>query len=113
MQYASFLLRNQCNCVSLFSIFSWVENSKQNSVVIDILLHESNSTLVKFLDYSMLTDFSMYYIHHYSSYFPLSLCLNSQVLDCQIADGMTLQVHTVNLLLETHGGARRQGGASW
>lgn len=31
----------------------------------------------------------------------------------KIADGMTLQVHTVNLLLETHGGARRRGGASW
>lgn len=30
----------------------------------------------------------------------------------KIADGMTLQVHTVNLLLETHGGARRRGGAS-
>ncbi|CAN4102772.1 unnamed protein product [Withania somnifera] len=31
----------------------------------------------------------------------------------KIADGMTLQVHTVNLLLETHGGARHRGGASW
>ncbi|CAN4104077.1 unnamed protein product [Withania somnifera] len=31
----------------------------------------------------------------------------------KIADGMTLQVRTVNLLLETHGGARRRGGASW
>ncbi|MCD7463908.1 hypothetical protein HAX54_051685 [Datura stramonium] len=31
----------------------------------------------------------------------------------KIADGMTLQVNTVNLLLETHGGARRRGGASW
>ncbi|XP_052178315.1 uncharacterized protein LOC127792050 isoform X2 [Diospyros lotus] len=26
---------------------------------------------------------------------------------------MTLQVHTVNLLLETHGGARQKGGATW
>lgn len=26
---------------------------------------------------------------------------------------MTLEVRTVNLLLETHGGARRQGGATW
>ncbi|KAK4714844.1 hypothetical protein R3W88_020751 [Solanum pinnatisectum] len=33
----------------------------------------------------------------------------------KIADGMTLQVHTVNLLFETHGGARRVGEAraSW
>lgn len=31
----------------------------------------------------------------------------------QIADGMTLQVGVVNLLLETHGGARRRGGATW
>ncbi|KAL3850820.1 hypothetical protein ACJIZ3_012702 [Penstemon smallii] len=31
----------------------------------------------------------------------------------KIADGMTLQVRTVNLLLETHGGARRRGGATW
>ncbi|XP_027063939.2 uncharacterized protein [Coffea arabica] len=31
----------------------------------------------------------------------------------KIADGMTLEVRTVNLLLETHGGARRQGGATW
>nr|GLL22599.1 uncharacterized protein LOC109188219 isoform X1 [Ipomoea trifida] len=31
----------------------------------------------------------------------------------KIADGMTLEVHTVNLLLETHGGARRRGGATW
>ncbi|KAI3466210.1 hypothetical protein Pfo_022873 [Paulownia fortunei] len=31
----------------------------------------------------------------------------------KIADGMTLQVQTVNLLLETHGGARRRGGATW
>ncbi|XP_022753173.1 uncharacterized protein LOC111301632 isoform X2 [Durio zibethinus] len=30
-----------------------------------------------------------------------------------IADGMTLQVQTVNLLLETHGGARCKGGAAW
>ncbi|KAI3690641.1 hypothetical protein L2E82_48798 [Cichorium intybus] len=28
-------------------------------------------------------------------------------------DGMTLEVRTVNLLLETHGGARRRGGATW
>ncbi|KAF8414078.1 hypothetical protein HHK36_002077 [Tetracentron sinense] len=34
-------------------------------------------------------------------------------LPSQIADGMTLEVGTVNLLLETHGGARRQGGATW
>ncbi|KAG9159588.1 hypothetical protein Leryth_013568 [Lithospermum erythrorhizon] len=31
----------------------------------------------------------------------------------KIADGMTLQVRTVNLLLETHGGMRHKGGASW
>lgn len=31
----------------------------------------------------------------------------------QIADGMTLEVGTVNLLLETHGGARQRGGAAW
>ncbi|XP_077243494.1 amino-terminal region of chorein [Tasmannia lanceolata] len=31
----------------------------------------------------------------------------------KIADGMTLEVGTVNLLLETRGGARRQGGATW
>ena len=31
----------------------------------------------------------------------------------QIADGMTLQVQTVNLLLETRGGARCRGGAAW
>ncbi|KAI3789419.1 hypothetical protein L2E82_02214 [Cichorium intybus] len=42
----------------------------------------------------------------------------SEAVDCrhrphQIADGMTLEVQTVNLLLETHGGARRRGGATW
>ncbi|KAI3506377.1 hypothetical protein L1887_28735 [Cichorium endivia] len=31
----------------------------------------------------------------------------------QIADGMTLEVRTINLLLETHGGARCRGGATW
>ncbi|KAK3143645.1 hypothetical protein QOZ80_4AG0303060 [Eleusine coracana subsp. coracana] len=31
----------------------------------------------------------------------------------KIADGMTVQVGIVNLLLETHGGVRRQGGATW
>ncbi|XP_058072714.1 uncharacterized protein LOC131221470 [Magnolia sinica] len=31
----------------------------------------------------------------------------------KIADGMTLEVGTVNLMLETHGGARHQGGATW
>ncbi|CAN6240991.1 unnamed protein product [Urochloa humidicola] len=31
----------------------------------------------------------------------------------KIADGMTVQVGIVNLLLETHGGARRQGDATW
>lgn len=31
----------------------------------------------------------------------------------KIADGMTLEVHTVNILLETHGGARQKGGATW
>nr|XP_043620490.1 uncharacterized protein LOC122592352 [Erigeron canadensis] len=31
----------------------------------------------------------------------------------KIADGMTLEVRTVNLLLETHGGARHRGGATW
>ncbi|XP_023747885.1 uncharacterized protein LOC111896095 isoform X1 [Lactuca sativa] len=31
----------------------------------------------------------------------------------KIADGMTLEIRTVNLLLETHGGARRRGGATW
>ncbi|CAA0840368.1 Unknown protein [Striga hermonthica] len=31
----------------------------------------------------------------------------------KIADGMTLQVQTVNLLLETHGGARQRGESSW
>lgn len=30
----------------------------------------------------------------------------------QIADGMTIEIHTVNLLLETRGGGR-QGGAAW
>ncbi|CAK9321873.1 unnamed protein product [Citrullus colocynthis] len=31
----------------------------------------------------------------------------------KIADGMTVEVRTVNLLLETGGGSRRQGGATW
>ncbi|KAF2285833.1 hypothetical protein GH714_008303 [Hevea brasiliensis] len=31
----------------------------------------------------------------------------------KIADGMTIQVSTVNLLLETRGGVRRKGGAAW
>lgn len=31
----------------------------------------------------------------------------------KIADGMTLEVTTVNLLLETRGGGKRQGGAAW
>ncbi|OAY74949.1 UHRF1-binding protein 1 [Ananas comosus] len=31
----------------------------------------------------------------------------------KIADGMTVEVGTVNLLLETRGGARRKGGATW
>ncbi|GMH24967.1 hypothetical protein Nepgr_026810 [Nepenthes gracilis] len=31
----------------------------------------------------------------------------------KIADGMTIEVHTVNLLLETRGGARCQGEATW
>nr|KYP53472.1 hypothetical protein KK1_024610 [Cajanus cajan] len=31
----------------------------------------------------------------------------------KIADGMTIQIHTVNLLLETGGSARCQGGATW
>ncbi|GJN01667.1 hypothetical protein PR202_ga18948 [Eleusine coracana subsp. coracana] len=31
----------------------------------------------------------------------------------KIADGMTVQVGIVNLLLETHGGVRRLGGATW
>ncbi|RDX88503.1 hypothetical protein CR513_29891, partial [Mucuna pruriens] len=31
----------------------------------------------------------------------------------QIADGMTVQIHTVNLLLETRGSACRRGGATW
>ncbi|AEE76416.1 unnamed protein product [Arabidopsis thaliana] len=31
----------------------------------------------------------------------------------KIADGMTLQVKVVNLLLETGGGANREGGAAW
>ncbi|KAI9077045.1 hypothetical protein K1719_041001 [Acacia pycnantha] len=31
----------------------------------------------------------------------------------QIADGMTIQIHTVNLLLETRGGACSQGGSTW
>ncbi|XP_020277117.1 uncharacterized protein LOC109851412 isoform X2 [Asparagus officinalis] len=31
----------------------------------------------------------------------------------KIADGMTLEVGTVNLLIETRGGARSQGGATW
>ncbi|BAF15875.1 uncharacterized protein [Oryza sativa Japonica Group] len=31
----------------------------------------------------------------------------------KIADGMTVQVGIVNLLLETHGGPRHQGGATW
>ena len=48
----------------------------------------------------------------------LLLCVSFSFLllilcDEQIADGMTLEVRTVNLLLETHGGARRQGGATW
>lgn len=33
--------------------------------------------------------------------------------DYQIADGMTVEIHTVNLLLETRGGAQGQGGATW
>ncbi|KAL0302073.1 UNVERIFIED_CONTAM: hypothetical protein Sradi_6484100 [Sesamum radiatum] len=31
----------------------------------------------------------------------------------KIADGMTLQIQTVNLLLETHGRAQQGGGATW
>ncbi|OVA11167.1 UHRF1-binding protein 1-like [Macleaya cordata] len=31
----------------------------------------------------------------------------------KIADGMTLEVGTVNLLIETRGGAQNQGGATW
>ena len=31
----------------------------------------------------------------------------------QLADGMTIQVTTVNLLLETRGGAQCGGGATW
>lgn len=31
----------------------------------------------------------------------------------QIADGMTVEIRTVNLLIETRGGARQEGGASW
>ncbi|GLT72538.1 hypothetical protein SLA2020_444640 [Shorea laevis] len=31
----------------------------------------------------------------------------------KIADGMTLQIRTANLLLETRGGAQRGGGATW
>ncbi|WCJ31296.1 hypothetical protein M5689_012801 [Euphorbia peplus] len=31
----------------------------------------------------------------------------------KIADGMTVQITTVNLLLETRGGLRREGGAAW
>ncbi|KAF5948784.1 hypothetical protein HYC85_014741 [Camellia sinensis] len=31
----------------------------------------------------------------------------------KISDGMTVEVRTVNLLLETHGGARQKGGATW
>ncbi|KAI8552742.1 hypothetical protein RHMOL_Rhmol06G0290500 [Rhododendron molle] len=31
----------------------------------------------------------------------------------KIADGMTVEVHTVNILIETHGGARHKGGATW
>ncbi|XP_054812762.1 uncharacterized protein LOC129313560 [Prosopis cineraria] len=31
----------------------------------------------------------------------------------KIADGMTIQIHTVNLLLETRGGVGRQGGSTW
>lgn len=31
----------------------------------------------------------------------------------KIADGMTIEISTVNLLLETRGGARQQGGATW
>ncbi|KAL2496190.1 hypothetical protein Fot_39947 [Forsythia ovata] len=31
----------------------------------------------------------------------------------KIADGMTIQIRTVNLLLETHGGVRHRGGATW
>ncbi|KAL5548246.1 hypothetical protein UlMin_003477 [Ulmus minor] len=31
----------------------------------------------------------------------------------KIADGMTVEIRTVNLLLETRGGARSQGGATW
>lgn len=31
----------------------------------------------------------------------------------QISDGMTLQFQTVNLLLETSGGAWFEGGAAW
>lgn len=31
----------------------------------------------------------------------------------KIADGMTIQIQTVNLLLETRGGSRRQAGATW
>ncbi|KAK9151914.1 hypothetical protein Syun_010223 [Stephania yunnanensis] len=31
----------------------------------------------------------------------------------KIADGMTIEVGTVNLMIETHGGGRAQGGATW
>lgn len=33
--------------------------------------------------------------------------------DYQIADGMTLEIGTVNVLLETRGCAQGQGGAAW
>uniref|UniRef100_A0A0D9ZR39 Uncharacterized protein n=1 Tax=Oryza glumipatula TaxID=40148 RepID=A0A0D9ZR39_9ORYZ len=40
------------------------------------------------------------------------IVVNIDKLDL-IADGMTVQVGIVNLLLETHGGPRHQGGATW
>ncbi|KAF8391482.1 hypothetical protein HHK36_023787 [Tetracentron sinense] len=39
--------------------------------------------------------------------------IDFDTIHSQIADGMTLEVGTVNLLIETRGGARRQGGATW
>ncbi|KAJ1393166.1 Vacuolar protein sorting-associated protein 13, N-terminal domain [Sesbania bispinosa] len=38
---------------------------------------------------------------------------NFSDINKDIADGMTIQIQTVNLLLETRGGSRRQGGATW
>lgn len=43
----------------------------------------------------------------------IQLWIDQLVTNFQIADGMSVQINTVNLLLETRGGSREKGGAAW